>query len=470
MNNISIRKRIIILFVCAMILIMGITYILIYIESAAVMENTLSEYLMSAVDQNVDMLKFITSEDIEEEKASDLDDLYLEYGTGYIRIDDDFLQVLNDVECALYDYEGNLLYGDNPMSRELEGEKCVDSRLYKKKNDNVQYIVYDRKFTKENLDGLWIRGVVSMTRQQVQLKNISQSVAAFIPMLLIIVFVVGVLASGSILDPIRQMIKTAESIADADDLHKRLDLPKNKDEMYNLAVTYNNMFDRLEKSFEREKQFTSDASHELRTPLAVIMAQSDYALSKEREVLEYITAFEIIDRQGKRMKKLVEDMLGLSRLSMGEDRYKKENVNLSKVIKETCEDMKHIAYKGIKIETDIKEDIYINGNSSLLERMTINLLDNAYKYGKENGTTRVSLDEREEFIIFTVNDDGIGIAKEASKKVFDRFYREDQSRSNSKGYGLGLSLVKEIVSYHNGTIELESIENHGSTFKILIKK
>jgi len=213
MKKLSIRTRIFLLFSSAMILMMIIMFILVRIISASVMKQTLSEYLISAVDSNALMLVYMTPEEVEQAKVYDADDLYLEYGDGYLQVDDDFLDILNDVESALYDAEGNLIYGNNPLSRELAGEAFTDSRIYEKKISGKEYIVYDRKFIEENLEGLWIRGTVPLSQEEIQVFRIETSMAAFLPLLIMIVILVSAFAARSILKPIRHMEETAEQIA-----------------------------------------------------------------------------------------------------------------------------------------------------------------------------------------------------------------------------------------------------------------
>lgn len=467
MKKLSIRTRIFLLFSSAMILMMIIMFILVRIISASVMKQTLSEYLISAVDSNALMLVYMTPEEVEQAKVYDADDLYLEYGDGYLQVDDDFLDILNDVESALYDAEGNLIYGNNPLSRELAGEAFTDSRIYEKKISGKEYIVYDRKFIEENLEGLWIRGTVPLSQEEIQVFRISTSMAAFLPLLIMIVILVSAFAARSILKPIRHMEETAEQIAGGEDLNRRIELPQNKDELYGLATTYNDMLDRLEASFARERQFTSDASHELRTPLAVIMAQIEYVSSKDRSVEEYKSAFDTVDRQSRRMKRLVEDMLNLSRIAQGEKRYPVTELDLSVLVQNVCQDMGLFNYKGITLDSNVTEGIMLRGNADLLERMLVNLIDNAYKYGRDNGNITVTLfindDDKK---TLTVTDNGIGIDEKSKNKIFDRFYREDSSRSGASGYGLGLSLVREIVQFHGGHISVESVVNVGSKFII----
>lgn len=465
MRNLSIRKRIMLLFSAAMMIAIFSTFFLVYLVSASVMKKTLSEYLVSAVDSNADKLVFLTEKETEKEKKLDMDDLFISYKDGVLRIDDDFLQVLNDVQCALYDEDGTLLYGESPLSRELEGKAFGASFLYEEQLQGERYVIYNRKLTDPELEGLWIRGSVPLSQQQIQLQQITKMVLAFLPLMVLLVIASSVLAAAGILQPIKKMEQTAAAIIDAQDLNERIEVGKNKDELHSLAENFNAMFDRLEASFARERQFTSDASHELRTPLAVILTQTEYILAKDRKKEDYESALSVIDRQANRMKRLVGDMLDLSRIGQGERRYPMERVDLSEITRMVCEDMSRISYEGITIEAKITEHVMLKGNADLLERLLVNLIDNAYKYGKKNGHTKVTLTQEPDQIHLAVTDDGIGISKEAMPKIFDRFYREEKSRSGS-GYGLGLSLAAEIVSLHGGEIVVESEENRGSCFLI----
>ncbi len=464
MRKISIRSRIFLLFFGGMLLVMMVMFILVRLISASVMNQTLSEYLMSAVDSNSEMLTYMTLEEGEEAQVHDIDDLFISYGDGYLRIDGNFLDVLNDVESAIFDSGGSLIYGNNQIAKELDSHIIRESKIYEKEISGHRYIVYDRKLTSSGLEDLWIRGTVPMTQQEKQTLQIVRSTSAFIPLLLVIIVFASAMATKSILRPVIRMEQTAQKIMGGDDLDKRIELPKNKDEMYNLAASYNEMLNRLQDSFVRERQFISDASHELRTPLSVILAQTEYIGTKECSNADYRAALDTVDRQAKRMKKLVEDMLDLSRIAQGKKKYPVEEVDLSGIVRNVSRDMSYIGLKGISVDIDVEDGISIEGNRDLLERMIVNLIDNAYKYGKDNGHTSVSLKKEGDKAVLSVLDDGIGISKSGQAKVFDRFYREDSSRSGVKGYGLGLSLVKDITAYHNGELGLSSEPGIGSNF------
>ncbi|MCR5667214.1 MAG: HAMP domain-containing histidine kinase [Eubacterium sp.] len=471
MKKLSVRSRILLIFSISMFCAILVTFFIVRMVSASVMEKTLADYLLSAVNVNAEKIEYLDKDAATEAQKSDAVNLYIEYQDGYLRINDDFLDILNDVESALYTSQGELLYGNNPMSKEMEGEPFTTSKLYVKEIGADRYIIYDRCLVTSGLEDLWIRGIVPLEQQQIQLHQVTKCVLAFLPLLALIIIIASILAAKGILRPLNEMKNTAQKIADADDLDKRIETGSNRDELYALATTYNEMFDRLDRSFAREKQFTSDASHELRTPLAVILTQTEYALSDARSEEEYKSAFKVIERQSRRMKKLVEELLSLVRIGQGEKRFPLEQVDLSRICRQVMEDMSRIGYQGITIEGDIQDGVVIRGNEGLLERLVINLLDNAYKYGNENGHTLLELKQTKKETILSVKDDGIGISKEAQSKIFDRFYQEDSSRGSEKGYGLGLALVNEIARYHGGQMRITSEgKGKGSEFTFSIKR
>ena len=275
-------------------------------------------------------------------------------------------------------------------------------------------------------------------------------------------------ASGMV-KPIRKLIENMKEIRNGDDLSSRIDVGNGSDEVYELADNYNEMLDRLEYSFEKEKQFTSDASHELRTPVSVINAQLDL-LDDKSTIEEYREAEAVIRRQSRRMTTLIEDMLCFSRLDNGSDMYPKYKFDFSALCKSIAEDMKLIGFKRINLEFEIEDKISICGSEKLLTRMVQNLIDNAYKYGKENGNIKVTLiKEKDNICVLNVSDDGLGIKEEDKEHIFDRFYRADKSRSNrnkTSGNGLGLSMVKKIAQYHDGSVTVDSEYGKGSNFKV----
>ena len=310
---------------------------------------------------------------------------------------------------------------------------------------------------------LWIRGVVPETEGLRQLHQITRSLLMLLPLLIALALIAGLFLAGRMLAPLHWIEETAEQITQGDDLQRRIPEGQNHDEISRLARVFNRMLDRLERSFEAERHFTSDASHELRTPTSVILAQTEYSLEKERSPEEYVEALHIVQKQGRRMSTLIDDMLAYTRLDQSPERYPFVHLDFSGIVTETAEETKLLYAEGITLETDITEGLFIEGNAMLLTRMLHNLLSNACRYG--NGCVFVSLVHDGEYICLTVEDNGPGIMPEDREKIFDRFYRGDAARSD-QGTGLGLSMVKKIVQMHSGSLRLESSPGTGSRFSV----
>ena len=233
------------------------------------------------------------------------------------------------------------------------------------------------------------------------------------------------------------------------------------------------MFDRLEHSFDTEQQFTSDASHELRTPMAVIMAQTELALEKPRTQDQYRQALEVIRRQGRQMNALIASMLDFTRLELRPDNYPLSDLDYTELLHALADDMSLINYKNISLSAEIAEGVRIQGNDFLLERAIRNLIDNAYKYGNENGSILVTLSiTSEKMAECRIADNGSGIPEDEIEHIFERFYRGSSYKSGRvPGSGLGLSIVRKIAEIHKGTIRAESSDKEGesgSTFILSI--
>ena len=483
-RSITVRLTFWFFLVLAVIVIM--TFQIFRFVSGSVLRKTIRGYLLSSVEENSDKIKYLTNEEFMEQ--SDNSDFYIHYKDGWLEVDDDFLDEINDVQSALYMTDGTMLYGKNPIARKMEEEAFSISRVYRYETEpGSRYFIYDRKLTAPDLQGLWIRGVVPLSSEERQLRDIFNSAMIYVPVLVFVGMAGGYLTIRQALRPIRRIQKVTSEIALDRDLGRRIEIGDVDRELYDLAVSFNDMLDRLEHSFQAEQQFTSDASHELRTPTSVILAQTELALERERSGEEYRRALGVIARQGRRMNTLISSMLDYTRLELRPENYPLEETDLSDLVRAAAEDMAMIGLKNIKLETGIRDGIQIRGNRILLERMVQNLIDNAYKYGRENGNILVTLTlelpedkqteasregrkaEESRTARLTVEDDGIGISQEEQQKIFERFYRGDPSRSSSRqtyGAGLGLSMVKKIVEVHGGDIEVRSEPGKGTAFAV----
>ncbi len=461
MKNLSIRLKITLWFAVALFVIVAITYVVILTVSNQVIQKTIRDTLLHTVEDNVDEVEFYT--DISQVDIANSVDHFIMYNSGYLEVDDDFLDEVNDVYTALYLSDGTLMYGENPLAVALADLEFSDSEIRERTVNGELYYILDRHLTQKGLEDLWLRGVVSEHQGEVQMHEISTLSLIILPIILIAAVLGGYFIAKRMLMPIKQITNAAENISRGGDLKKRIELDSGKDELHRLADSFNNMIARLDESFEAERQFTSDVSHELRTPMSVIMAQCEYTLDEERTPQEYERALRLIRRQGRKMTKLINDMLDFVRLERRGTNYQIEKLNLSALVNSVCEDMSLIRERGISLEHEVEDEIWVDGNPALLSRLLSNLISNAYRYGKDDGHIKVRLKKSQDEVTLSVSDDGIGISREDKEKIFRRFYQADSSRTGS-GTGLGLSMVKEIASFHGGSMSVESEPGKGSEF------
>ncbi len=462
----SIQRKIIIWFTAILIVISLIMFFVILSASSIVLKETLKSTLVETVENNTNEIEYyyILSEENKNSYSQ-----YISYKGGYIEINDIFIDEISGIISGIYEKNGNLIYGENPLGEKLLKKGFSNGIVQTLEIDNEKYYIFDRKLDHLGIKDVWLRGVVSENKALSEISDISKISFIILCVVIHIGVIVGIYIIEKVFRPIKKITEAAIKIGNSADLKERINMGEGKDEFKILANQFDKMVDKLDKTFESEKRFTSDASHELRTPVAVISAQCEYILESPREVEEYIEALEVISRQNKRMSSLINDMLSLSRFENKKNKYVFSEFDFSSSIDAICKDMSLIEKKNIKLSYHIEDNIFLNGEKELLERLALNLISNAFKYGKENGSIFVSLkkDKKTGKVLLSVSDNGIGISDEEKEKIFDRFYRSDKSRSEA-GTGLGLSLVSEIAKLHGGIIELESKLNEGSTFTFIV--
>ncbi len=464
MKRLSLRAKITLWFSGALLLVVCLTYVTVLSISDQILLKTIRDNLTETVVSNYDEIHFYSSlEDLDPERDTRR---FLQFESGYLEINDDFLDEINGVYTALYNSDNTLLYGENPISNATRNLAFSDSKIQNLDVDGVRYYVFDRRLVAKGLDGLWIRGVVSKNQGAVQINTITRVSLILMPILVLLSCAGGYYIVKRMLKPIQKISETALQIGESNDLKKRIELKGGRDELSQLACAFNDTFAKLDAAFEAQRQFISDASHELRTPLAVITAQCEYSLEKPRSTEEYESAFRVVKRQSRRLAKLINDMLDFSRLESGSDRYKKEAVDLTELVSSVCGEMALIRENGITLEWETEPGLVITGNRELLSHLLGNLITNAYRYGRPDGHIRVNLKKEGNNTVLSVEDDGIGIAEEEQEKIFRRFYQVDSSRSGS-GAGLGLSMASEIARFHGGTITVRSELGKGSIFSVI---
>ena len=262
--------------------------------------------------------------------------------------------------------------------------------------------------------------------------------------------------------PVDEMISECEKIASGDDLSKRITPENASGEIYQLGHSFDSILSRLESSFEKERQFTSDASHELRTPVSVILAECGYASSHTAEKDEMENVIKVITEQGERMASLLSSLLLLSRADDGRVVLNKEQVDLfelSSIVMETLKDEADEKNITLSVEGDRTE---LEADRDMMIRMLINLVSNSIRYGRNGGFVKIRIEGSS----ISVIDNGIGIPAESLPLIWNRFYQVDRSRSNRDSAGLGLSIVRWIAEAHGGTISAESVPGEGTKITV----
>ncbi len=274
------------------------------------------------------------------------------------------------------------------------------------------------------------------------------------------------------LAPVVEMGAHARRIG-ATNLHERLPVLDANDELGELATIFNDLLNRLDQSFDRQRRFIADASHELRTPLAILRGEAEVAMSqKGRTAEDYLESLGILHEETSRLIKIVEDLFTLTRADSGQYLLSPENVYLEEVVTDCAHSARTLAReRNIELSVDASSECLIRGDQALLRRMILNLLDNAIKYTNEGGRVDIACRVAAAGFEIHVTDTGPGIPPELHVRIFERFFRADPARSRSGregGAGLGLSIVLWIAQAHHGRLELVRSDATGSHFAVFL--
>jgi signal transduction histidine kinase len=308
-------------------------------------------------------------------------------------------------------------------------------------------------------------------------KSYNQCLSLLWKMILLYLFIVmliirkGKRSDSKLFEPLRIMSATANRLT-VNNLHsERLNVEGTKNELKDLATVINAMLNRIETSYESQKQFVSDASHELRTPIAVIQGYANllnrWGTTNEEVLHESIDA--IINEAGS-MQDLVEKLLFLSRHDKKTLKLTKKRFNMRPVIEDMVKETKLVAVNRI-ISSPILEDVIVYGDKQSLKQAIRIFIDNAVKYTHDGDEITILCQKVNEECVITVSDTGIGMTKKDIDHIFDRFYRSDYVRNqNISGHGLGLSLAKLIILAHTGKIKVRTQFKTGTSFIITLPK
>ncbi len=288
-----------------------------------------------------------------------------------------------------------------------------------------------------------------------------------LPVTIVFAGVLGLLLARQMLKPVDSITKIAQDIQEKD-LSRRIDV-KGDDELGRLSRTLNQMFERLEKAFSREREFIANASHQLRTPVSIIRAEATLALRKERTAEDYRKSLRLISDEASHLSGITDKLLALAGAEARTGEPVIEQVDLKGLLGELAATVKGLGdNKDVGLNFDLPDSVTVSGDKARLRELFLNLTDNAIRYNKPDGCVKVSLRRKDGEAIVTVEDTGIGIPEEHLPHLFQRFYRVNGTPENLRGTGLGLSICKSIAEAHGGRIEVKSRVGDGSTFTVTL--
>jgi len=335
------------------------------------------------------------------------------------------------------------------------------------------FFILEHSHDDDSIDALYIEKVgtkrIMVFQKDIdnKIENFQDTILWIIPILLLIFIFLASKMLDKILSPINRLINATKDIS-VTKFTKSIEVPKENDEIKELVVSFNAMIERLQEGIERLDRFNSDVSHELKTPLTVIQGEVELALRRTREPLEYQNSLSTIATGAKQIEHIVKQLLLLTK-------YTKENIKdsfeeclLDSLLIGVIDKFQmQLSEKNLQLDVQKIEPIVIQANPVLIESIFSNIIDNAIKYTPKERKITLWL-YKDAKIHFVVKDEGIGIEKEHLAKITERFYRVDSSRNKKvDGFGLGLSIVKNSVLMHEGSLDIQSVEDKGTTVRIV---
>ena len=381
---------------------------------------------------------------------------------GSLELGETFQFYQNGVYTLIYSQNEALLAGQVPVAFTAQ-EPFQNGLTRLVDTDSSQDYVLDFWLPVGWEGGLWVRGLLEAPDRAQSMPALLWVAVVTLPLFLLLAAVGGYWIARRAFHPLEDITATADAISQASDLSARVTVPPGSNEFSRLASTFNQMFARLERSFEAETQFTADASHELRTPVSVIKSACEYAEKYGETPEEQRETIAMIHRQADKMSQLIGQLLSITRLDQGTETARREKIDLTDLARTVCAEGPWPADR-LVLEADGPLPAW--ADKTLITRLLQNLIDNGFKYGKPDGHVWVVLRPSADEILLTVRDDGKGIPPAEQEKVWQRFYQVDPARGEKSGAGLGLSMVQKIAQAHGGHMTLESDPAWGSAFTL----
>jgi heavy metal sensor kinase len=372
-----------------------------------------------------------------------------------------------NIIASSWDSPGRIHFSRQSLVRVMAGQSVFDNTVMTVpagKRENL------RTFTQPVVENGRVAYMVqvsnSLEAMEVTLQKLRFIFLVALPLAVLCSIVAGFLLARLILGPLKRIIGQMRGVT-AENLQRRIKTPDTHDEIRELVDNFNLMLDKLETSFTTQRQLVQDISHELRTPLTILKGEMGLALKRRRPVEEYLETIESGLEEIDRISRIIENLLVVSRFDSREVQLDLGQVQLDVLLQGISDDLRLLAERKHLTTTFDLSPLSVRGDVLQLRRAFLNLIDNAIKYTPDGGAISVTAAPSGESASVTITDTGIGIPAEHLPFIFNRFYRVDQSRSG-EGFGLGLCIVKSIITAHNGSIDVRSSLGSGTTFTVTL--
>jgi signal transduction histidine kinase len=388
-------------------------------------------------------------------------------------IDKNTVNLLYDENILIYDYKKNIQIYKNckdTTAREVNTEflnnvKKYGQYSYTEGTREILGIIYPDK----NPEYIVVASALDLTGIKT-LNNLKTVLVIGFISCVILVIVSALFYSTEALKPISKIIRQVERIT-ASKLNSRVSIGRSKDEIFELAKTFNDMLDRLENAFEAQRNFVAHASHEMRTPLTSMKGQIEVALMNTRSIDEYISVLNSINDDVENLTTLTNGFLEMIEASVESNQLKMQPVRIDEILFAA---KKEISKRNTKYNINIsftdsiddESKLTITANPYLLKILFHNLIDNGCKFSEDN-TVEVSLQIDGNCLSILFIDRGIGIPAKDINRITDSFYRASNV-NKVQGHGIGLSIASKIISLHQGTMSISSEINKGTQIKVLL--
>ncbi|WP_299779148.1 HAMP domain-containing sensor histidine kinase [uncultured Formosa sp.] len=454
--NLSFRNRITIYYMIATALIMAVAFISVYFVVRGTVYQNLDNDLSFEAEKHTDEIKIVGDSILIRNKKEWEEREHLE-----VQVNPVFIQILNK-NGDFMDKSPNLKEETLKFNRKQHNRNHFNQTLNKRAIRQVQLPIRDN----EQVVGYVLAAMSSESSKMVILNLQNVLIISYLVLLAGLYFTSRYIAGRSII-PVKVITKTTKRITE-NNLNERVFLPENKDELYNLSASINQLLQRIENAMERERQFTSDASHELRTPLSTVKGTLEVLIRKPRTEKEYEDKIKYTLTEIELMTAKIEQLLLLARLDPNSKYIDQSVIQLPTIINEIISSHKKaISKKNLSINFNIGLELECNVPHFYTYLILDNIIGNAVKYSKINTTIDISLKHSGSKIVCEIKDQGIGIKKEDLNNLFNHFFRSDVlQHKNISGNGLGLSIAKKAADAIHAEIEVESEINRGTMFII----